>query len=156
MYINTPKDREFYQALVDNDVFSSQGFAAWTKPDEGELMPVLIENKARYSGANYLLAALKSDPAFVRVPGLEPDWPFIKQFPMAMIHRAIDEFGAYPIRRLGRYYWFSLSYFQPFSRAKAAEALNVSLNDCVWNVIKPEELEVLAAKFAKNVSRFAL
>ena len=156
MYITLLKDREFFQNLLENDVFTAQGFAAWAKPDEGEIMPVLAANKTRYTAESFILAALKSDQSFKRVPGLEPDWLFVKQFAVAMVHRAIDDFGAYPIRRIGKGYWFSLSYFHSFSKAKAAEALNLKLSACVWNVITPEEQETLAAKFAKNVPRFAL
>lgn len=154
MFLTSQRDRTFQQYLLENDVFTLQSFAAWEQPDEGDMLSVLITNSRRYEPRVYINAGLKCDPAFMRVNNLEPDWNYVRGYPVVAIYRMIEDFGAYPMKHLGKFYWFSLTLFHPFSKQEAAAAFNIPVELCVWNIITPTEHADLATKFSQQISRF--
>lgn len=153
IHLTDPKDRDFYQYLLEHEVIAGPEFSRWDVPDEGELLPVLATNQQRLNLNAYLGAGLKANPRFLRVPGLEPDWSVCKEFPRMLLYDTLDSHKVLPIRRISNYTWFLVGRYHPFN-FEFLKNLSVPEDKIALNIATPKEWALYVEEFRNTIPSF--
>jgi hypothetical protein len=141
MLITDPKDRRFFDWLINTNVFTRTQFNAWEKPEEGRLMPVLLNNSHLLNDAAFIKSGLSHNPNYLHIPSLQVDPTFIRQFPKPLFTAMIQQYDALPLAAHGLSQWFCIPYFFEFDLAGFCDMLNIDQKTPSLMVITPSQYQ---------------
>jgi len=141
MLLTEPKDRKFFDWLITTGVFTRSQFNSWSKPDEGQLFPVLLSNSHLINDEAYIKSGLAFSPKNLHLPTLQLDVTFVRKFPKPLLISLVRQFNVLPLAQHGQTQWFALPYFFNFNLAEFCDVLNIDPKTPAFSIITPSHYQ---------------
>lgn len=138
IFLTEPKDRKFLEWLYLTEVFSKSDFSSFEKPEEGLLMPVLLNNSKKIDSERWISSALKSNPLLYYIPHLKQSTSFQNEFSHTLLRNLRETYTVIPLTQEGNTKWFTILYFFQFSIQNFCETLNYEPGQVAFNIVTPK------------------
>lgn len=130
-------NQQFLQEIVDRNILPISELSN-IPPTISNIHGILGEIAPSLDTAAYLAYALQQETAFLRIPGLQIDFEFLKTIPKDTLSKLVSEdIMVIPLRKTANTLWLGVGRPYPCPIQEIQQLLQT--NNLGWNVLLPQE-----------------